>query len=93
MVPAVALFEFSYPLLVRSREGPLFVAEEFALHKALGHGGAVDRQERLPGPAAVLVDRPRHQLLSGAAFSDDQHVHILGRHAADGLAHRLNRGA
>ena len=57
--------------------------------KRLGNGGAVDRQKRPAGPAAVLIDGAGHQFLAGAAVALDQHRDVLRRHAADGLEHAL----
>ena len=39
------------------------------------------------GPAAVLVDGAGDQFLAGAALAGDQHRHVLGGDAADGLVH------
>ena len=41
--------------------------------------------------AAVLIDRPGHQLLSRPAFAEDQHGHVLRGDAADRLVELLHR--
>ncbi len=66
------------------------MAEQLAFQQRLGDGGAVDRQERLVGAAAVLVQGAGDQFLAGAALAEDQHVDILRRDAADRLAHLLH---
>ena len=53
----------------------------------LRDGRAVQRQERRLGPGAVLVDGAGDQFLAGAALAGDQHGHVLGGDAADGLVH------
>ena len=73
------------PTLSRSAPGerPLDVAEQLALQQARRQGGAVDLDERLARPRAVLVDRLGQQLLAGAALAADQHGRRAGRHLAD----------
>ena len=53
--------------------------------RLLRDGRAVEGQERRLGPGAVLVDGAGDQLLAGAALAGDQHRHVLGGDAADGL--------
>jgi hypothetical protein len=43
---AVALLELADPTPLGAGEGPPLVAEQLALQRRLGDGGAVDRQER-----------------------------------------------
>ena len=90
---AVALLELADPLAVGPGERALLVAEQLALQQALRDGRAVDRQERLVGPLAVLVDGPGDQLLAGAALAEDQHRHVLRGDPADRLVHLLHRRA
>jgi hypothetical protein len=52
------------------------VSEELALEQRLRHGRAVDGDERSVLPLAVPVERPRDQLLSGAALPGDEDRHI-----------------
>ncbi len=66
------------------------MAEQLALQQRLGDGGAVNRQERPVGPAAVVVDGAGDQFLAGAALAEDEDVDVLGGDAADGLAHLLH---
>ena len=53
-------------------EGPLHVAEEFALQQALRQGAAVQRDEAPLGPRAVRVDGARQALLADAGFPLDE---------------------
>ena len=87
---AVALLELADAAPLGAGEGPLLVAEQLAFQQRLGDGGAVDGQERLVGPAAVVVQGPGHQFLAGAALAQDQHVDVLRGDPADGLAHLLH---
>src|SRR5262249_27509656 len=64
--------------------------EQLALQKRAGDGGAVDRQERVPRAAAVLVDGAGDQLLARARLTADQHVDVVGGDAADGLVDLLH---
>ena len=79
---------------MRRRSAPvkdaLLVAEQLALQQVLRDGGAVEGQERRLGAGAVLVDRPGHQLLAGAALSGDQHGKGLVGDTADGLVRFLH---
>ena len=87
----VALLEFADPPVSRAGERALFVAEQFALQKILGNRGAVDRQERLVGAAAVMVNGPRHQLLARPAFARNQHGRLRLGYLADKLEDLLHR--
>ena len=87
---AVALLELADAAAVGPGEGALLVAEQFALQQRLRDGGAVDGQERLVGPLAVVIEGAGHQFLARAAFAQDQHVDVLRRDPADGLAHLLH---
>ena len=89
-MPPSALLELADAPAVGAGEGALLVAEQLALQQRLGDGGAVDRQERLVGPAAVLVEGAGDQLLAGAALAEDQDVDVLRGDPADGLAHLLH---
>ena len=89
----VTLLELADPFSVGPRETAAFVPEQFALQQRFGNGGAIDGEEGGLVATAMVVDRPRHQLLAGAAFSEDQHVDVLGCHATDLLADRLHFGA
>ncbi len=66
-----ALGQLDAPLAldVGAGEGPLLVAEEFALQQVLRDGAAVDRDEGPVFAAAQRVDGPGRQLLAGAAFA------------------------
>ena len=70
-------------------ERALDVAEQLAFQQSRRQGGAVDLDEGLAGPRAVLVDGPGQQLLAGAALAADQH----GRRAGGHLAHQLQAAA
>ena len=61
-------------LAARHRPGecPLLVAEQLALDDRFGQGGAVDLDQRLSRPQAVVVDGVGHQLLARTRLAADQ---------------------
>ena len=84
--------ELSQSALLGVGEGALLVAEELGLAGAARDGGGGDAHEGPPRPAAVVVERARHHLLAGAGLAAEQHAHVAGGHAADGLVHLLHGG-
>src|SRR5213078_2546122 len=62
----------------RARERALLMTEELRLEERLGNRRAVDGDEWGLGPRAQRVERPREQLLAGAAFPFDQHRRVGG---------------
>ncbi len=69
-------------------EGPLDVAEEFALDEVAGHGPAVDDDEGPVLARAGEVDRPGDELLARAALAADEDGAIDAAH----LLHELEDG-
>ena len=80
-VPPSASTNLPVCLLGGAGEGALLVAEQDRLDQVLGHGAAIDRDERLGAARALAVDGARDQLLADAGFALDQH--------RDGGARRL----
>jgi hypothetical protein len=75
-------------------EGPLLVAEQLAFEQGLGQGRAVDLDERLVRPQAVVVDRVGDEVLAGAALAADQHGRVAVGDLLDqpvDLLHRVAR--
>ena len=70
-------------MLVGPGERALAMAEQLALDQRLGQRPAVDRDERLVGPQAVLMHGPGDQLLAGAGFAQDQHGRVRRRDLLD----------
>ena len=68
----VALLELADPLPARPCESPPLVAEELAFQQVLRNRCAVDGQERLLRPLAMMINGARDQFLARAAFSGDQ---------------------
>ncbi len=60
-------------------ERPPLVAEERALHQSLRERGAVELDEGPVAAVALVVDRPREQLLARAALALQQHRGAGGR--------------
>src|SRR6266851_7159889 len=52
------------------------MSEEFRLQQRLGNSGAIDREERASGPCRFVVNESRQSLLSGPAFTGDQHGRV-----------------
>ena len=68
---AVGLFQQALAGLLGPGERPADVAEQLALGQRRAERGDVDRHERPAAPPAVLMDRPGHQFLAGAALAAD----------------------
>jgi hypothetical protein len=60
-------------LALGARERSLAVTEQLRLEQVFRHRGAVDRNERSIGAAAVTVNELRDELLTRAALADDHH--------------------
>ncbi len=88
--PAARELELARPR-VDARRDALLDAEELALEEALGHRGAVQREERPVAPRGARVQEARGELLARAALPRDEDVDARGRGARDellGPAHR-----
>src|SRR5690606_10224554 len=75
----------------RPGECAAFVTEQLAFDQILRNGGAVDRDKRLRGTRAVLMNAARDELLAGSAFPRDKHGDIAERDLADRLENLLHR--
>ena len=62
---AIGQLEPAEPPVGRAGKRTPLVAEHLRLHQVSGNGGAIDRNERPPGPVARPMNRVRHQLLPG----------------------------
>ncbi len=65
--------------------------EQLALHQRLGNRRAVDRHVSRVAPRRQLVNRPRHQLLAGAALSRYHHRRRRLRQPLDSRDHLAHR--
>ena len=65
----------------RTGEAAAPVAEQLAVGQLARHRGAVERQEGRGAPRRSRVDRPRDQVLPGAALAGDEHGQRLPLHA------------
>jgi len=68
------------------------VAEHLGFEQRLGEGGAVDRDQRFAGAAAVLVNELGDDFLAGAALSADKDGGIGGRDLAGQLDRLTEEG-
>jgi hypothetical protein len=73
-------------------ERALLVAEQLRFEQVFGNRGAVDGDERSVVARAERVQRPREQLLAGAALALEQHRRVGGRRAVQRLRHLLQLG-
>src|SRR5262245_55094093 len=71
--------EAADPSLEGAGERALLVAEQLALHDALGDRPAVHLDERAAFAGAAFVDRLRDQLLPRARLAGEQHRRLYGR--------------
>ncbi|MCY1291392.1 hypothetical protein D9M70_405780 [compost metagenome] len=87
---AVGAFEVALVLAVGPGKAAALVAEHLALDQRGRDRAAIDREERLAAPRRQLVHGLRGQLLAGAAFADQQHRGLGGRHARELVIDRLH---
>ena len=59
------------------------MTEELAFNERGRDGGAIHDDERTVASAAGAVDRPCHQILSGARFAHDEHGRVGVRYLPD----------
>jgi hypothetical protein len=85
----VGLLELAGAVLHGAGERPLHVPEQLALDELGRDGGAVDLHERPRLARRVLVEGARHQLLTRAVLSGDEHARRRGRHPL----HLVEQGA
>src|SRR5688572_8505449 len=76
-----------------SGECATFMAKQFTLQEGVGDGRAIDRDKRLPGATAVLVDGAGTQFLAGACFAANEHGDRGGSDSPDFLIDRLHSSA
>jgi hypothetical protein len=78
--PSGGLFELPGPGVEGVGVSPLLVPEQLRLQEGLRHRPTVEDHERPTGPAALQVDGPRHQLLSGPRLPREQDRGVRGCH-------------
>ena len=77
----------------RAGERAAHVAEELGLEQRLGNRAAVDRDEPVGAPRAVVVNRARDHLLAGAGLAGNQDRAVRPRDRLEHLEERLHRPA
>ena len=77
---------------VRAGKGAPRVAEELALEEVFRNSGAIDRNKRTVSPKAKVVNRPRHKLLAGAAFTRKEDGYVGGCYPLNYFINLLDRG-
>ena len=91
---AIRCFKPSDPLLQRSGERPLFVAEQLARDEFRRQRRTIHFDQSTPGSRRPPVDGVRDKLLSSARLSGDQHGRVGRGHAINGsqyIPQRLRR--
>jgi hypothetical protein len=68
------------------------VSEQLVLKQLLGHGGAVERDERLPAARAQVVDGARDDLLTRPGLARHQHRRLERRDGAHLFQQLLHHG-
>ena len=77
--------ETPLPIPCRARESSSDVSEERRFEHVGGNRAGIDGHERLGGAGRLLVDRPRDQLLSGAALARYKYCRTGRRNLVDHL--------
>ena len=80
---AVSLLEFPLALLDRRSKRPLFMPEQFAFDQFGRNSRTIDLDERASCTATLIVQRMRHQLLTGTVRAEHQHPCVRKRHFID----------
>ena len=65
--------------------------EELTFEEGFRDGAAIDRDERRPGPGALVMDRSRQHTLSRPAFAGNQYRVVDRRHSRRQPFHRHHR--
>ena len=86
--PAVSGFKEALSVCVRAGKRAFHVTEQLRFEQRFGKCTAVDRDKRLFGTRAQIVDRPGDQFFSGSALAGDQDRRL---HLGDGLDHLKDR--
>ena len=87
---AIRLLEQALFVADRSSECPAPMAEKLRFEQIFGQGAAIDRDERRELAAAVEMQRPRDQFLSGAALAQHQDRAVGVGHAPDEFEYLLH---
>src|SRR6202040_2782935 len=87
---AIGQFKTARLVLERACKRPFYVPKELALEKTFRHRAAIQFDQRAFASRALLVDGPRDELLSRAAFPGDQDGSI-GRRNELNLLHHLSQ--
>ncbi len=89
----VRLFEASLARTDCASERPADMAEELRLQQGLGDRAAVQRDEPMRSPSAVVVNRPRDDLLAGPGLSGDENRAVRAGHGLEQMKQLLHRPA
>ncbi len=86
-------FEQALAGAVGPGERAALVSEQLAFRQRVGECGAVDRDQRLCGAVAALMNGPGREFLASLGFSGDENGNIRRRGASNFLAKLSNRNA
>jgi hypothetical protein len=86
-------FEQALAGAVGPGERAALVSEQLAFQQRVGECGAVDRDQRLCGAVAAVMNGPGHEFLASPGLSGDENSNIRRRDASNLLAKLSNRSA
>ncbi|MGY3344827.1 hypothetical protein ACVWYK_003596 [Bradyrhizobium sp. USDA 4470] len=90
--PALGLLEPAGRARVGAGEGAALMAEQFGLDQVARDRRHVDRDERPVAALAVIMQRARHQFLTGAGLARDHHGEVGLHQACEHAVDFLHRG-
>ena len=91
--PLVRLLEASLPIADRAGERAAHVAEQLRLEQRFRNRAAVERDEAVHAPRAVVMNRARDDLLAGAGLAGDEDRAVGRRDGLEQLKQPRHRAA
>src|SRR6266849_1665949 len=91
--PGPGLFEASAARLDGTGKGAFFVAKKFVFNQGLGQSAGGERNERLFGTRAEIMDGARHHSFTRPALTRDEHAGKNPRNFVDEFVHPRHRFA
>ena len=89
---AVGNFKQADAVLIGAGERTLAVAEQLAFDERFRQRAAIDRDKRLAGARALVVNGAGDQFLAGAGLAQDEHGRLRGRNFGDQRANAIHAG-
>ena len=92
-MPLCACSRRSLPIADGAGERAAHVTEQLRLEQRLGNGAAVERDEPMRAPSAVVMNGARDDFLAGPGIAVDQNRAVGGRHRLEQLKQPRHRPA